>query len=87
MPARVIHANISDWLRPSGDSMRRSFEAYVRPGGFLGTYFVAIDNSHGISIEVFETEELARATSPTEGAEAPWGDGTHHQYDEVIGSV
>jgi hypothetical protein len=35
-----------------------------RARGFLGAYFVAIDDSHGISIEVFETEDLARATSP-----------------------
>ena len=64
MHARVIHANISDLAEA-----RRGLDEEVIRGikaarGFLGAYFVAIDDSHGISIEVFETEELARATSP-----------------------
>ena len=28
--------------------------------GFLGAYFVAVDDTHGVSIEVFENEEQAR---------------------------
>jgi len=53
----------------------------------LGAYFVAIDDSYGISIEVFETEELARATSPPEGAEAPGVTVRTIQFGEVIGSA
>ena len=54
---------------------------------FLGAYFVAIDDSHGISIEVFETEEQARATAPPEGAEAPGVTMGTIQFGAVIGSA
>ena len=47
------------------------------PRGFLGAYFVAVDDSHGISIEVFETEELARATRLPK-VPRHRGDGGHH---------
>ena len=53
----------------------------------MGAHFVAIDDSHGISIEVFETEELARATAPPEGAEAPGVTVCTIQFGEVIGSA
>jgi hypothetical protein len=53
----------------------------------LGAYFVAIDDSHGISIEVFDTEELARSTSPPEGAEAPGVTVRTIQFGEVVGSA
>ena len=70
MHARVIHANIADLA----EAKRRLDEDIARikgAPGFLGAYFVAVDDSHGVSIEVFETEEQARATAPPEGAEAP----------------
>ena len=71
MHAIVIHANISDRAEA-----KRGLDEEVIPmmkgaPGFLGAYFVAVDDSHGVSIEVFETEEQARAAAPPEGAEAP----------------
>jgi hypothetical protein len=86
MHARVIHANISDLAEA-----RRGLDEVIRgikeARGFLGAYFVAIDDSHGISIEVFETEQLARATSPPEGSEAPGVTVRTIQFGEVIGSA
>jgi len=48
---------------------------------------VAVDDSHGVSIEVFETEEQARATAPPEGAEAPGVTVGTIQFGAVIGSA
>ena len=63
MHARVIHASISD-LAEAKQGLDEVIRGIKGSRGFLGALFVAIDDSHGISIEVFETEELARATSP-----------------------
>ena len=53
----------------------------------MGAYFVAVDHSHGVSIEVFETEEQARAFAPPEGAEAPGVSVGTVQFGAVIGSA
>jgi hypothetical protein len=87
MHARVIHANISDLAEA-----KRGLDVDIIRGikgapGFLGAYFIAIDDSHGISIEVFETEEQARATAPPEGAEAPGVTVRTIQFGAVIGSA
>ena len=71
MHARVIHANISNLAEAKRGLEEEIILGIKAARGFLGAYFVAIDDSHGIWIEVFETEELAHATSPPEGAEAP----------------
>ena len=87
MHARVIDANISDLARAKQGLGQDVIQGLKGTKGFLGAYFVAIDESHGISIEVFETEELARATSPLEGAEAPGVTVRTIQFGEVIGSA
>jgi hypothetical protein len=74
------------WLRPSGASTRTSFKGKGL-GVALSAYSVAIDESHGISIEVCETEELAGATSLPEGAKAPGLTVRTIKFDEVIGSA
>ena len=78
MHARVIHANISDLA----EARRGLDEEFIRgikgARGFLGAYFVAIDDSHGISIEVFETEELARGDVSSRRCRGAGGDGAHH---------
>jgi hypothetical protein len=87
MYAAIVHANISD---PA--EAKRGIDETVIPGmkqaaGFLGAYFVAFDDSHGMSIGVFETEEQARASAPPEGAEAPGVTLAGIQFGEVIGSA
>jgi len=56
MHARVIHANISDLAEAKRGLDEEVMRGIKAARGFLGAYFVAIDDSHGISIEVFETE-------------------------------
>jgi microsomal dipeptidase-like Zn-dependent dipeptidase len=87
MHARVIHANISDLAEAKRGLDEEVIRGIRESNGFLGAYFVAIDDSHGISIEVFETEELARATAPAEGAEAPGVTVRTIEFGEVIGSA
>jgi hypothetical protein len=55
--------------------------------GFVGAYFVAVDDTHGISIEVYETEEQARVGAPPVGAEAPGVTVDAIQFGGVIGSA
>jgi hypothetical protein len=87
MHARVIHANNSDLAEAKRGLDEEVIRGMKAARGFLGAYFVTIDDSHGISIEVFETEELARSPSPPEGAEAPGVTVRTIQFGEVIGSV
>jgi len=55
--------------------------------GFVAAYYVALDDTHGVSIEVFETEEQARAGAPPEGAEAPGVTLTSLQTGPVLASA
>jgi hypothetical protein len=87
MHAIVIHANISDL-----SEAKRGLDEEVLPmmkgaPGFVGAYFVAVDDKHGVSVQVFETEEQARAAAPPEGTQAPGLTLGSMQFGEVIGSV
>jgi hypothetical protein len=87
MHAIVIHADIHDLAEA-----KRGVEEDVIPmmknaPGFKAAYFVAMDDSHGVSIAVFETEEQARGTAPPEGAAAPGVTLGKLEFGEVIGSV
>ena len=86
MHARVIHANIAD-LAEAKRGLDEDIAGIKGAPGLLGAYFVAVDDSHGVSIEVFETEEQARATAPPEGAEAPGVTVDTIQFGAVIGSA
>ena len=87
MHAVVVHANILDLAEA-----KRGIDEAVLPTmkgapGFVGAYFIAVDDSHGISVAVFETEEQARTGAPPEGAEAPGVTMDTIQIGEVIGSA
>ncbi len=87
MHAIVIHANISDLAEA-----KRGLDEDVIPmikgaPGFLGAYFVAVDDTHGVSIEVFETEEQARAVAPPEDAAARGVTLDTIQFGAVIASA
>jgi len=87
MHAIVIHANIHDQAEA-----KRGLDEEVIPmmkgaPGFVGAYFVAVDDTHGVSIEVFESEEQARAAAPPEGATAPGVTLDSLQIGEVIAAA
>ena len=77
MHARVIHASISD-LAEAKQGLDEVIRGIKGSRGFLGALFVAIDDSHGISIEVFETEELARAHLSPRTCRSTRGNGALH---------
>ena len=86
MHARLVRANISD---PA--EAKRGLDEEVLPTikgapGFVGAYFVAVDDTHGISIEVFETEEQARVGQvPGAGVRTIGCDGLRiNQVDDVM---
>ena len=87
MHAIVIHANISDLAEAKRGLNEEVIPMMKGALGFLGAYFVAVDDTHGVSIEVFETEEQARATAPPEGSEAPGVTLGTLQFGEVMGSA
>jgi hypothetical protein len=86
MHARVIQANIAD-LAEAKRGLDEDIAGIKGAPGFLGAYFVAVDDSHGVSIEVFESEEQARPTAPPEGAESPGVTGDTIHFGAVIGSA
>jgi hypothetical protein len=55
--------------------------------GFVAGYWVRLDDSHGTSIAVFDTEEHARAMAPPVGAEMDGVKITSAQIGEVMGSA
>jgi hypothetical protein len=83
MHANVIHANIDDL-----DEAKRGLEELLPPlrnaAGFVAAYFVALDNSRGVSVVVFETEEQAKNAAPPVGTEAPGVTLDTIQFGEVI---
>jgi microsomal dipeptidase-like Zn-dependent dipeptidase len=87
MHARMVHANISDLAEAKRGLDEEILRAIKGAPGFVGAYFVAADDTHGISIEVFETEEQARIFSPPVGAEAPGVTVGAVQFGVVIGSA
>ena len=87
MHAIVIHADLTNLAEA-----KRGLDEEVIPmikgaPGFVRAFFVALDEAHGISIAVFETEEQARAGAPPEGAQAPGATLGAVQFGEVIASA
>jgi heme-degrading monooxygenase HmoA len=55
--------------------------------GFVGGYWVRIDEGHGTSVVVFETEEQARAGAPEVGGGSPGVTFTSVTFGEVAGNA
>ncbi len=87
MYATVVHADIHD----SDEAVRGLHETVIpqlkQAPGFVAAYFVRVDEGHGVSVAVFETEEQARAGAPSEGATAPGATLAKLQIGEVMGSA
>jgi hypothetical protein len=66
MHAQVINVDISD-----SDAARKGLEELVpttkAAPGFVAGYWIQLDETHGASIAVFETEDQAHAESPPVG--------------------
>jgi hypothetical protein len=55
--------------------------------GFVAGYWVRLDDSHGTSIAVYDTEEHAAATAPPVGGEMDGVKVTGSQIGQVMGSA
>ena len=87
MHAIVLHANITDLTDAEQGLSDRVLPTMKRTPGFLGAYFVAVDDMHGIWVEVFETEDQARDAAPPDGVEAPAVTMESIQFGEVLASA
>ena len=85
MHATVIHANISDLAEAKRGLKEEVIPRMKGAPGFISAYFVAVDDTHGISIALFDTEEQARSSAPPQGAEAPGVTIGTLQFGEVVG--
>jgi hypothetical protein len=87
MHATVVHANINDLAEAKRGLDEQVLPTLKSAPGFVGAYFVALDESHGVSVAVFETEEQAKAGAPPEGAVAPGVTMDTIQFGVVIGAA
>lgn len=53
--------------------------------GFVSGYWIQLDEGHGTSVVVFETEDLARAGAPEVGGGSPGVTFTSVMFGEVVG--
>ena len=87
MHAIVIHANIHDPVEAKRGLDEDLIPTMKNAPGFVGAYFVALDDGQGVSIEVFETEEQAKTAAPPPGAAAPGVTLDTLQFGQVIGAA
>ena len=88
MHATVVHVNIHDQVEAKR-SLDQEFLPMLRTApGFVGAYFVAVDDTHGVSIQVFESEEQAKAAAPPETGPGMGGiELDTLQFGDVIGAA
>ena len=86
MHAQVVTVDFTD-----AEAAVKSLEELVpnvkASPGFVAGYWVRLDDSHGTSIAVFETEDQARTTAPPIGAEMDGVRVTGAQVGQVMGSA
>jgi hypothetical protein len=87
MHAAVVHVQITDTAEAKRGVEEEVLPTLTKAPGFIAAYYVAVDDSHGVSIEVFQTEDQAKAVLPTEGAEAPGVRMTSIEVGEVLASA
>jgi hypothetical protein len=86
MHAQVVTVDFTD-----AEAAIKSLEELVpnvkASPGFVAGYWVRLDDAHGTSIAVFETEDQARTTAPPIGAEMDGVRITGAQVGQVMGSA
>ena len=68
MHAQVITVDFTD-AEAAIKSLEELIPNVKASPGFVAGYWVRLDDSHGTSIAVYDTEDHARATAPPVGAE------------------
>ncbi len=73
--------------RPLSKAWKSSSPTVKAQPGFVAGYWIRLDDSHGSSIAVFETEEQARTAAPPIGGGMGGVTVTGVQFGEVVGSA
>jgi hypothetical protein len=85
MWAVVVDVDISD-VAAAVQGVNERVIPFVRDApGFVAGYWIKLDDTHGTSVAVFETESQAQATVPSEDAPSPGVNLTSIKVGEVIG--
>ena len=88
MHATVVHVNIEDQAEAKRALDQEFIPMLKSTPGFVGAYFVAVDDTHGVSIQVFDTEEQAKAAAPPETGRGMGGVKLDTlQFGHVIGAA
>jgi hypothetical protein len=86
MHAQVVTVDISD-----SDAATKNLEELVptvkATPGFVAGYWIRLDETHGTSFAVFETEEQAREVAPPVGGGMGGVTISSVQIGEVVGSA
>jgi hypothetical protein len=85
MYAVVATVEITDSDAAAKDLQERVIPMVSQAPGFVGGYWVRIDEGHGTSVVVFETEEQARAGAPEVGGGPAGVTFTSVEFGEVAG--
>jgi hypothetical protein len=87
MHAIVVHVDIHDVGEATKGLDEMVLPMMKSAPGFKAAYYVAVDETHGVSVEVFDTEEHARAAAPPPDAEAPGVRLAKIEFGPVIASA
>src|SRR5580700_8928622 len=71
MYAAIATVDITDLDIATSELADQVIPGVKQAPGFVGGYWVMLDEAHGTSVVVFETEEQARAGAPEVGASSP----------------
>ena len=85
MYAVVVTVDITDSEAAQGHLEEDTIPMVKGAPGFAGGDWVLLDEGHGLSVVVFETEEQARAGAPQVGAKRPGVTFTSVKFCEVAG--
>jgi hypothetical protein len=87
MHAHVVHVDIHDVDEAAKGVADTVIPNLKKAPGFVGAYFVALDDAHGLSVAVFETEEQAKAAAPPEDGTGAGVTMTKVEIGRVVGAA
>jgi hypothetical protein len=86
MYAQIVNADFSD-VKAAVKGLDELVPSVKAAPGFVAGYWARIDDSHGTSMCVFDTEEHARAAAPPVGAGMEGVTIAKVEIGEVMGSA
>jgi hypothetical protein len=86
MYAQVVSADFTD-VEAAVKGLDGLVPTVKASPGFVAGYWIRLDDSHGTSVVVFDTEEHARAGAPPVGAEMDGVRISALEFGEVMGSA